>query len=71
MKAITGLILVVQPAGANGRSGKTWRYHYSRQVDGKQVRRRVPLGSYPAVSLADARRAYLELQKRVEEVATR
>jgi integrase len=43
-----GLELRVSAKGA-----KTWRLHYTRRADGK--RRAIGLGSYPAVSLKDAR----------------
>ena len=42
-----GLFLLVQPAG-----GKLWRLKY--RVDGKE--RKLSIGSYPEVGLAEARR---------------
>lgn len=44
---VKGLVLIVQPSG-----GKSWQVRYRSAG----VRRRLVLGSYPAVSLADARK---------------
>jgi integrase len=50
-----GLILIVLPPDARGRNGRVWRCYYSRTVDGCRLRRKVRLGTYPSVGLADAR----------------
>jgi hypothetical protein len=49
-----GLILVVLPPDARGRTRRVWRCYYSRTVDGRSLRRKVRLGSYPSTGLADA-----------------
>lgn len=51
---------------AGGR--KTWRLHYTRRSDGR--RRVIKLGSYPALSLKDARTRAKRLQAEVEDGAT-
>jgi integrase len=72
-----GLILRVSPARKNHRDGlgadaaeaekakgvKAWSVLYRRRLDG--LRRRVTLGKYPAVSLAEARAKTLEILTRV------
>lgn len=56
-----GLFLLVKPNGS-----KLWRVRY--QIDGK--RRTVSAGTYPKVSLADARKRRDQLKDQAEEVAT-
>ena len=50
-----GLVLIVLPPGSDGRSKRVWRCYYSRTADGSRRRRKVRLGTYPALGLADAR----------------
>lgn len=52
---------------AGGR--KTWRLHYTRRSDGK--RRAVALGSFPALSLKDARARARSHQGAIESTETR
>lgn len=61
-----GLVLVVRKPNQKEFSSRGWRFHYSTQRDGRQVKRRVPLGEYPSVSLAAARRKSAELMERVK-----
>jgi integrase len=53
-----GLFLLVRPSGS-----KVWRYRWRR--DGKE--RQVELGSYPLVSLKEARELHFEAQKAVKD----
>jgi hypothetical protein len=53
-----GLYLEVHPSGA-----KLWRYRYI--FLGKD--KRIALGSYPEVSLADARRKHSDVRRKVQE----
>jgi hypothetical protein len=55
---VRGLVLRVSPDG-----GKAWSVLYRRKIDGR--RRRATLGGYPAVGLADARSAALDVLARV------
>ncbi len=47
-----GLVLVVRRPNLKEISSRGWRFHYSIQRKGRQIKRRVPLGEYPRVSLA-------------------
>ena len=62
-----GLVFVVQRPDKNGASTKTWRAYYSRVEDGRQIKRKLRLGKYPAVSLAQARRLAAEVAEAVEK----
>ena len=42
-----GLVLIVRRPGQDGRSTRGWRFHYSIQRSGRQVKHRVKLGDYP------------------------
>jgi len=53
-----GLFLLVRPSGS-----KVWRYRW--RTDGKE--RQVELGSYPLVSLKEARERHLVTRKAVKE----
>jgi integrase len=57
---VRGLVLRVSPDG-----GKAWSVLYRRKIDGR--RRRATLGAYPAVGLADARSAALDVLARVSK----
>jgi integrase len=57
---VKGLVLIVQPSGV-----KSWQVRYRTAG----VRRRMALGSYPAVSLADARKSANEALLKVLEGA--
>lgn len=61
---VRGLELRVTPSGA-----KSWRLHYTRRSDGK--RRVIGLGSYPALSLKQARTKARALQGQIENDDTR
>jgi Arm DNA-binding domain len=50
-----GLILAVIRPNRKGQSKRTWRVQYSLMKGGRQVKRKLWLGRYPAVCLADAR----------------
>lgn len=61
-----GLILVVRKPGLSQTSSRGWRFHYSTQCDGRQIKRRVRLGDYPHVTLSEARRKSADLLERVK-----
>jgi integrase len=48
-----------------GSGGKSWRLHYTRRSDGK--RRVIGLGTYPAISLKEARTRAKRLQAEIED----
>jgi integrase len=60
----SGLEIRVWESGA-----KTWRLHYTRRSDGR--RRVVKLGTYPALTLKDARLQAKRLQVGIEDEGTR
>jgi len=62
-----GLVLVVFPPGTDGRSKRVWRCYYSRTVDGYRRRRKVRLGTYPSLGLADARAHAAKLMADVDQ----
>lgn len=62
--ALPGLELRVTENGS-----KSWRLHYTRRSDGK--RRAVSLGTYPSLSLKNARRKAKELQSEIEDETKR
>jgi integrase len=57
---VRGLVLRVSPDG-----GKAWSVLYRRKIDGR--RRRATVGAYPALGLADARSAALDVLARVSK----
>ena len=57
-----GLYLVVQPSGV-----KSWALRYRRKSDGKPVKHTI--GSYPLISLKDARSAAIALRAEIERGA--
>ncbi len=61
-----GLLLVVQRPKRDKSATRVWRYQYSLMISGKQVKRRVGLGRYPAQSLADAAARAGDYRVRVE-----
>jgi integrase len=61
-----GLVLTVQAPGRSGSPTKTWRYYYSRVKDGRQVKRKFRIGTYPEIGLADARRRAADFSATVE-----
>ena len=64
-----GLVLIVLPPGSDGRSKRIWRCYYSRTVDGSRRRRKVRLGTYPSLGLADARARAAKLMAEVDQGA--
>ena len=66
IKGNPGLVFVVQQPDKHGVSTKSWRAYYSRVEDGRQIKRKLRLGKYPAVSLAQARRRAAEVAEAVE-----
>src|SRR5688572_4086646 len=58
--ATPGLRLRVQPSGR-----KSWSIFYDLPTATKRVRRRMRLGDWPAIGLADARKAALEIRASV------
>jgi integrase len=64
-----GLVLVVFPPSEDGRSGRVWRCYYSRTVGGRRRRRKLRLGSYPSLGLADARAHAAKIMADVDQGA--
>jgi len=62
-----GLVLIVLPPDARGRSRRVWRCYYSRTVDGRRLRRKVRLGTYPSTGLADARARAAKIMSDVDQ----
>lgn len=61
-----GLALFVQALNRKGASSKTWKFLYSFMADGRQQKRKMPLGRYPAVTLAQAAKMAAELREEIE-----
>ena len=61
-----GLVLVVQAPTQAGRTTRTWRAYYSLTRDGQRTIRKVRLGTFPAIGLAEARRRAAEVIEAVE-----
>ena len=61
-----GLILIVLPLDSKGRSRRVWRCYYSRTVEGRRQRRKVRLGTYPALGLANARALAAKIMAEVD-----
>src|SRR5436309_13444268 len=57
-----GLYFIVQPSGV-----KSWALRYRRKGDGKAIKHTI--GSYPAVTLKDARSAAIALRAAIERGA--
>ena len=62
-----GLVLIVFAPDERGRSRRVWRCYYSRTVDGCRMRRKVRLGTYPALGLADARAHAASIMAEVDQ----
>ncbi len=62
-----GLVLVVFPPDAKGRSKRVWRCYYSRTLDGQRLKRKVRLGTYPSTGLADARARAARIMAEVDQ----
>ena len=61
-----GLILVVAKPNRRGETGRVWRCYYSASAGGKRQRRKMRLGRYPVVELAEARARAAEIMSAVE-----
>jgi hypothetical protein len=61
-----GLVLAVMAPGRSGASSKIWRAYYSLTRDGRRTVRKLRLGAYPRVGLAEARRRAAEVSEAVE-----
>ena len=61
-----GLVFVVQRPDKSGVSTKIWRAYYSRVEGGRQIKRKLRLGKYPAVNLAQARKLAAEVAEAVD-----
>lgn len=61
-----GLVLAVMRPKADERVTRVWRVYYSTKIDGKRTIRKVRLGAYPKVGLAEARRRAAEIAEAVE-----
>jgi integrase len=62
-----GLVLAVIKPNRAGRSTRTWRVHYSVTKNGQRLKRKLKIGRYPAVPLAEARRRAAEIMEAVHE----
>ena len=63
---IPGLVLAVMPQTAAGTTRRVWRVYYSATISGRRTIRKVRLGAYPQVGLAEARRKAAEIMDGVE-----
>jgi integrase len=63
----SGLVLIVLPPDARGRSKRIWRCYYSRTIDGRRLRRKMRLGAYPSVGLAEARARAAKIMAQVDQ----
>lgn len=61
-----GLVLAVMAPRADGAVTRVWRAYYSRTKDGKRTIRKVRIGRYPQIGLAEARRRAAEIGADVE-----
>jgi hypothetical protein len=61
IQGIPGLVLVALRPRKDGRSSRIWRVYYSRTNGNGRTIRKVRLGPYPTVGLAEARRRAAEL----------
>ena len=61
-----GLVLAVMAPGKDGRSSKVWRAYYSLTTEARRTIRKVKIGAYPHVGLAEARRKAAEVVEAVE-----
>lgn len=66
---IPGLVLAVMAPSSSGASARVWRAYYSATVEGQRKGRKVRLGSYPTIGLAEARRKAAEITETVERGA--
>jgi len=66
---IPGLVLVAQRPRKDGRTSRIWRVYYSLTNDNRRTIRKVRLGPYPTIGLAEARRRAAELMEAVERGA--
>jgi integrase len=62
-----GLVLIVLPPDSDGRSRRLWRCYYSRTVGGRRMRRKVRLGAYPSVGLAEVRARAAKIMADVDQ----
>jgi integrase len=62
-----GLVLAVIKPNRNGRCTRTWRVHYSISKDGRRLKRKLKVGRYPAITLAEARRRAAEIMDAVQQ----
>ena len=69
IQGIPGLVLVVQQPRRDGRTSRIWRVYYSLTCGNTRTIRKVRLGPYPAIGLAEARRKAAELMEAVERGA--
>ena len=61
-----GLVLVVQKPNRLGLSEKSFRVYYTCRLLGKATRRKMRIGSYPSITLAEARKQAADVKRRVE-----
>ena len=61
-----GLVLVLMAPKRDGLTARVWRVYYSAHAGGRRTIRKVRLGPYPAVTLAEARRRAIELRQAVD-----
>src|SRR5690242_6439247 len=66
---IPGLVLVAQRPRRDGRTSRIWRVYYASANGGHRTIRKIRLGPYPTVGLAEARRKAAEVMEAVERGA--
>jgi integrase len=69
IQGIPGLVLVVQRPRKDGRTSRIWRVYYSLTNGKGRTIRKVRVGPYPSIGLAEARRKAAELMEAVERGA--
>jgi integrase len=69
IQGIPGLVLVAQRPRKDGQTSRIWRVYYSLTDGERRTIRKVRLGAYPIIRLAEARRKAAELMEAVERGA--
>ena len=61
-----GLVLAVMAPGAHGTLTRVWRAYYGASTAGRRTIRKMRIGAYPKITLAEARRKAAEIMEAVE-----
>lgn len=62
----SGLVLVVMKPNRRGQTARVWRCYYSRTIGHIRRKRKIRLGAYPQLGLADARARAAEIMSAVD-----